>query len=432
MSRVQEKSKNDKAWEILFERFNILDEIHMQGYFEISSTEINKVRESRLMAKFDHYVNLPKIFRDNKLSILPISRSKYKIGYFDIHHKVSYLQDEENRAFSFPEEIESLDYANLYSESSSLNCAFNAGIIDDLAGDKVFHTISGRMSTDKFEFKVKSSIDSSATYDINVDSSQCEIDGGFESQDCLLLVEVKNYSVEDFLVRQLYFPYRLWSSKITKKVIPVLMTYSNDVFSFFLYEFKNELNYNSISLIEQRNYVIAPEQIQSDDIIKVLEIATPISEPDNVPFPQADKFERVIDLLSLLVDRDLTKEDITENYQFNIRQTQYYTDAGRYLGLIDKYSDPTTNEITFCLTKEGKKLFKKRHKAKFLSLIEQILKHQVFYRSFKLALEDGAIPSKDRICQIMVESDLSINATTASRRSSTVRGWIEWIWSQID
>ncbi len=32
----------------------------------------------------------------------------------------------------------------------------------------------------------------------------------------------------------------------------------------------------------------------------------------------------------------MTKEEITTTYDFNPRQTNYYTDAGRYLGIIDK------------------------------------------------------------------------------------------------
>jgi hypothetical protein len=83
-----QKTANDKDWEILFERHKILEEVEKNGFFEIASAQINQERESRLMAKFDHSVNLLDIFRDNDLSILPISRSKYVIGKFATHLKV--------------------------------------------------------------------------------------------------------------------------------------------------------------------------------------------------------------------------------------------------------------------------------------------------------------------------------------------------------
>lgn len=424
------KTKNDLAWEQLFNEHKILEEVARNGFFEIKTNEVNKVRESRLMAKFDHYVNLPKIFKDNNLSILPVSRSKYVIGYFKTHCKVQYSNEVEEIPFELPAEIESIDCSSLYSESAALNCAFNSEIIDDLIHEKTFYTISGRMSTEVFDFNIESSLPRSP-YPIRVENSQCEIDGGFESENYLLLIEAKNYSVDDFLIRQLYYPYRLWSAKVAKKVLPILMTYSNDVFSFFVYEFIEPSNYNSLRLLEQKNYVVAPENIELNDVSNIFDNLTLVPEPDNIPFPQADKFERVVDLLSLLIVRDLTKEEITENYQFDMRQTQYYTDACRYIKLVNKYIDTNTGEMTFCLTEEGRYILTKKHKAKFLLLIKKILQQKVFYDVFKWSISYGEIPSTKAVCEIMSRSDLGINDTTIRRRASTVRSWVDWIWSQI-
>src|SRR6266496_556771 len=46
------RSKNDVAWEILFESHHILESVEKQGFFEISSAAINILREARLMTKF--------------------------------------------------------------------------------------------------------------------------------------------------------------------------------------------------------------------------------------------------------------------------------------------------------------------------------------------------------------------------------------------
>jgi len=428
MSKTK-KTANDKAWEKLFETHKILEEVDKNGCFEIESAQINKQRESRLMAKFDHSVNLPDIFRDNHLSILPISRSKYVIGKFATHLKVEYDNKTELTPFEFPAEIESIDYTNLYSESSALHCAFNIGIIDDLVGEKTAYTVSGRMSTESLDFNIINSI-ANKPYSIKVENSQCEIDAGFESDNYFVLIEAKKYIIKDFLIRQLYYPYRLWSKKITKKVIPVLMTYSNDIFSFFIYEFSNDKDYNSLQLITQKNYTIAPEEIQRSDVDRVFNNIKVIAEPD-VPLPQADKFERVVDLLSLLLERDLTKDDITENYEFDRRQTDYYTNAGLYIGLIENYKDSLTKKVTFCLTSEGRSILHKRHKLKYLDLINKILERQVFYLVFELTLKHGEIPPEDAICKIISENRPDINDTTIKRRYSTVRGWISWIWNQI-
>ncbi|BAY37116.1 hypothetical protein NIES2111_14510 [Nostoc sp. NIES-2111] len=430
LSDKREKSKNDIAWRNLFKKYFILEKISENGFFEIDSASINEFRESRLMAKFDHNANLPKVFKDHQLSILPISRSKYIIGKFDAYLSVTYSDNLEAVAVEFPKGIETIDYTNLYSESSALSCAFNTGIINDLINDEdtFYYTVYGRMSTGKFTFKINSVLDDNR-YNIEVNNSQCEVDAGFESEKYFLLLEAKLYDVDDFLVRQLYYPYRLWSNKIpNKEVVPVLMTYSNssNTFSFFIYRFDNPENYNSIKLVEQKNYIIAPETITHEDVSEIFSKTTIVSEP-NVPFPQANKFERIIDLLTILLDKELTKDEITTNYQFDERQTIYYTDAARYLGLMEKYIDPLTREIIFRLSKEGNSLLKKRYKAKTLSLIEKILCHQVFYQTFEFTIQNGYIPKPNVIQKIMLSCKLNINDTTIKRRSSTVIGWTEWI-----
>ena len=421
--------KNDIAWETLFQRYSILEIIDQQGYFEIEATKINEERESRLMAKFDHSVNLPQIFKDHNLSILPISRSKYIIGCFDAYLNVEYSTDIELIEIKFPSYIESIDYTHLYSESSAISCAFNTEIINDLLGEETFFTVSGRMSSGCFDFKIKNP-SNNQSYPISVINSQCEIDAGFESENYLILIEAKKYQVDNFIIRQLYYPYRLWSQKITKKVIPILMTYSNDIFSFFIYEFQNESDYNSIRLIEQKNYIIAPEEITQQDVSDIFATITLIPEPSK-PFPQANNFERVIDLLSLLVERDLTRDEITENYQFDQRQTEYYTNAGQYLGLVEKYKAVGTGDITFRLTQEAREILSKRQKNKYLSLIRKILEYQVFYTVFELNLSRGKMPSKGEICEIIMSSRAELSKKTPGRRKSTVSNWIDWIFRQI-
>ena len=65
------------------------------------------------------------------------------------------------------------------------------------------------------------------------------------------------------------------------------------------------------------------EEIQIIDINLLLTKIKIIPEPQEIPFPQVDKFDRLIDLISLLLENDLTPNEITENYQFYKRQTNY-------------------------------------------------------------------------------------------------------------
>ena len=72
-------------------------------------------------------------------------------------------------------------------------------------------------------------------------------------------------------------------------------------------------------------------------------------------------FQRVVNLCELLNESELTKDEITSNYDFDPRQTNYYTDAGRYLGLIEKRRE--NGQIIFSLTDEGRRLLKLKYKA---------------------------------------------------------------------
>lgn len=419
-------TKNDVAWEQLFDKYNIVDKINAHGFYEIQSKEINEFRESRLMAKFDHKVNLPSIFRKHKLSILPISRNKYILGNFQTYCDVKYNEEIENIPINFPNNIESINFNDLYSENSAIHCAYVSGIISDIMEDDVTFTLGGRMSTNTFAFNIKSN---NNLFSVKVENSQCEIDAGFESSDKLMLLEAKNFEVEDFLVRQLYYPYRLWQEKVSKKVIPTFMTYSNDIFSFFEYEFTDVNLYNSLKLVKQKNYIIAPEKIELADIFKILNTVKIVEEP-KVPFPQANRFERVVDLLGILYNNDLSKDEITSNYQFAKRQTDYYTNSGIYLNLIKKYKDVERNEIMYTLTDKGRQVMKMRYKNKYLYLVECILEHESFNVALRQYFTTAQPLKKESLCRELMGCyiyNVDKESSTLPRRAESVMAWIDWI-----
>ncbi|MBQ5564702.1 MAG: transcriptional regulator, partial [Clostridia bacterium] len=138
---------NQIAWEKLFERHKILKEIEDKGVCYVSAKQIKKEREPRLMAKFDHTINLPKIFVDNKLSILPITRGDYAIAHFDAYHSFEPLTSEIQQV-TIPPYIQSINSSNIQSEAIALNCAVATGIIADFTGDiDIIPTVSGRMGS---------------------------------------------------------------------------------------------------------------------------------------------------------------------------------------------------------------------------------------------------------------------------------------------
>lgn len=414
----------DQAWKILFDRHDIVNQVEKHGMFRISSSEINTVKEARLMAKFDQSSQLPEVFRDKKLSILPISRGEYIIGSFATHMDVIY-SDIKPLSIKIPD-LQTIDYTNLYSEASALLFAYNSGIISDLMGtSKVNFTVNGRMSSGIFSFSIDNVNNPSKNYSISVQNAQIEIDAGYESPEGFCICEAKNIASPEILIRQLYYPYRLWRSKITKPIIPMFLVFSNDIFHTFTYCFEDENYYNSLKLKEHKAYTFENDEIELSDIIELWRNTKIIPEP-NVTFPQADSFARVVDLLSVLYNGELTRDEVTLNYEFDPRQTNYYISACEYLGLIERAKNIDKERI-YKLSPEAYRIMRQKHKEKLLSLVNRIIERPVFYKVFELAIKYGALPDKKEICRIMTESSLSVNQVTIERRSSTVRSWIEWI-----
>jgi len=419
------KSLNDTAWEELFEKYDILNQIDAHGKFEISSTQIKDFREPRLMAKFDHTVNLPKIFSCNNLAILPISRGDYIISHFNAYHKLE-QDDAPVTRVTLPTYIQSIDASNIPSETIALNCAVAAGIVSDFLQDEdIISTVSGRMGSGIFAFNIANS-KTGLPCRMQVCNSQIEIDAAYEGVRGLALFEAKRDLPEDFLIRQLYYPFRLWEGKITKPVRSLFLVYSNGIYRLYEYTFQDVSNYNSLILVNQKKYSIEDTAIDITDVQIVLRQAIIVQEP-KMPFPQADSFERVINICELLSEHELSRNDITEQYAFNERQTRYYTDAARYLGLLEEREDEETSIYT--LSEEGRRIMNLNFKQRQLAYCNCILSHKVFAEILYKYFETGNMPSTEKVIQIMRHSNLHRikSDTTFDRRSSTIRSWLNWI-----
>ena len=426
MTRNSDLSKNDIAWVRLFEKYGVLEHVKSNGSFEIAAAQINEFREARLMTKFDHRINLPRLFKDNQLTILPVTRGSYVISEFEAYHDFTPLGEVEVSRASLPEHITSIDYENITSEAAAINCAFASGILADFLDDEeLLPTVSGRMSSEVFSFQIRNSR-LNAPMSIDVANSQVEIDGGYEGIRQLALVEAKNFVADDFLVRQLYYPYRLWTGKISKKITPVFLVYSNMIYHLYEYQFISPCNYNSLVLVKHKHYSLEPVDITLDAIINILHRAVLVPEPA-IPFPQADSFERVINLCELLNQGEKTQEDISHNYAFDPRQADYYANAARYLGLVTK--EENGDEVSFSLTAEGRRVLNLRYKDRQLGLANAILRHKAFNGVLNLHLQHGEMPPRHVIVAVMRECNLyRVEAeSTYYRRAATVASWINWI-----
>lgn len=137
------------------------------------------------------------------------------------------------------------------SEMQHIDFAYASSLIRTFMGDATLVlTIRGRKYTPKFEFNVGSQR-------LEVSSVQTEVDAGYEGKNKIVLVEAKNSSTNNTIIRQLYYPFRQWQHYTDKKVFTLFFEKSKgNVYSIWQFEFKNKNNYNSIALIKSERFKI--------------------------------------------------------------------------------------------------------------------------------------------------------------------------------
>jgi len=383
------------------------------------------------MAKFDHKDSLPDIFKKNKLAILPTSRREYVISHFNAWHEIENPSQSCSIVQPLPEHIKSLHANSIRSETNAINYAYAAGIIHSFMGDDlVLPTVSGRMGSGEFDFTIQNK-KTNSDQKISVRRAQIEIDAAYEGTESMLVIEAKNnINISDFIIRQLYYPYRCWQSRLNKTVRPVFMTYSNGVFTLREYKFKNPLHYNSLVLEKHMAYSLERTGIQEKDLRRITE-KSKIVRDSEINFPQADRFERVINLCELLHQQEMSRDEVTDNYDFAPRQTNYYTDAAIYLGLVEKRTHQQT--VSYHLTQLGHKILRANHRDRQLAYCKCILSHQVFNILMKNCLDSSSPPTKQEIVAIMKSNNISgvHSESTYQRRATTVKSWLDWMMGLI-
>ena len=411
--------KNDAAWEKAFEDLNILDEIEKNGILEVGAKQLIKYREPRLMCKADTSGQRPEIFQKNHLNILPNTRGSYIIGRFDNFTNLSINDHIPIETIHIPNYIRTFDKFAITSESNALNVAYISGVFDEIVGNNTFKflpTISGRLGTGEFDFLIDG-------YKVNVKNSQMEIDASFENDNSVVLIEAKNRIPIDFNIRQLYYPYQYYHSLVrNKKIYPIFMTYSNSIYQFHVYEFKEAMDMKSIRKIGQKNFIINKSlNLSNKELMKIYKSVLPEDDLLNIPFPQADSITRIMAILDAF-DKDKTNDELSEEMGLVTRQGQYYMRAMEYLGLVEKYDNNSR------LTSFGKTVKAEEDiYLKNILLIKSILKKRIFRDAFIEYLLYEEI-NKNKTVRKLMEL-YKINDTTAQRRFNTIKSWIEWIFS---
>jgi hypothetical protein len=435
MSRVRVRRGNS-IWDELDEKYGLLDQVNKQGLAEISAAQIKALRgeEARLLTKYDTRDDLPDFFRRNNLAILPTNRGSYALGRFDLYEDIP--QDSPQVEVFKPRVYpDALKVKAISSEAAAVNLLYSSGLLEEFAGESgLLPAVSGRMSAGHFEYEI-ADISGGSNYSMKASAPQIEIDAGFEGNNSLILIEAKKDRLNSFNVRQVYFPFIAWQSVMHKKVRNIFFIHKGDEFELLEYEFKNTTFLGQLSLVAHKKFVLSSYTLSPKEIVSLSN--SKVYEKDYLdlaPYPQADSVNKLFELVTFLEIEDRQKQAIADKFGFNTRQSDYYCNALKLLGLAER-----SGRGVWTLSAEGFDFASKSSHAQHVEMAMRMLRVPALRRFcqdvggqlgtnieklIQYIEDDFLHPS---VLKRKAKTDSDQIAKTVGRRQQTVISWCAWL-----
>lgn len=399
--------KTDTAWEKIFEvkKFDTSKNIHF-----ITAKEIGEIAgEARIIAKFDHSKHLPPILKNNGYFILPVKNGKYAIvrgnGFHELEEQIEVTEVKSKLTF----QIQTAGRGS--SEMQYLDYAYYSGAIEELLkSGALYQSIRGREFSKQFSFRVEN-------ITLDVSSVQIEVDSGLEGEKDLILMEAKIGKPEDFIIRQLFYPYKNYlTHNLNKKITPIFFTFEPDtsLYNFWVYSFTDNDDYNSIQLENQFRIRIKPISE-----IGLKEISDEnIKEKVIIP-PQADDFGKVIELIFKVQEGVNHYQTVAEHFGFTERQSSYYRQAAEALGLVGSKNGK------YYLTDIGKHFTKLSTVDRSIFISNHLRKFTLIKKALEILNQNGQLTRED--LEKIVAENSSLSGSTIPRRAQTLYSWLSWV-----
>lgn len=395
-------------WDRIFTAKNL--DVSRDLHF-ITADEIKAITgaEPRILAKMDSSSALPPVFKRNGYFLLPVKNGEYAIvrgeGFHRLEATVAPIDHTSRIKFHLT------TAARGKSEMQYLDYSFNAGALEAAVGiSPLYQSIRGREYSRQFKFFVNKTL-------LNVSSIQLEVDSGLEGEDSIVLLEAKMDIPEDFIIRQLFYPYnhfRLVSPK--KRIVPVFFTYSpkGQMYKFWIYGFTDPENYNSIQLKETKAITISTAQEISLADIK----PTGMVKYKHL-IPQANDLNKVVELTFKVSEGINNYKDVAEYFGFDERQSSYYREAAEAVGLATreggKYSLTETGKLLISLPVEKRNLF----------VVGLVSDFDLVKLSLDLLRKSGRLARTD--IETLIGENSRLSGSTVPRRAGSLVAWLRWI-----
>ncbi len=401
---AKSKVSTNNSWKHIFDRYRLLDKIKKDGYVDITADEIKVVdgKEARLMTKVDFRENLPTIMMDEGLSILAIKNGLYRIAkndpFVDIEEKITTkIQDIEA-----PKDIISIDPFNIKSESGALDIAYIAKMCEKTFEEESSLSIRGRLRG-QLDFNIDST-------PYHIDGVQIEVDGGYEGKRNIHLIEAKIGFRNNINIRQLLYPQLYWEKELKKaKSIKSYIFYlHNDIFRFIPYVYDGKIGYADHSEEKAFRFIEPTTSFSIYDIqINENNIDT------NVPFPQADKFEKVQEMLFVISKNEndcIAKYELNLEFDIVSRQIDYYFNVLKWLKICKE------KDGCLILTPKGKEIVQLPFRRRVEELAKIVFSEPIANRYLH----------NEQINQQLYSRYNMNSQSTQKRRLQTINAWIEY------
>jgi hypothetical protein len=399
---ISKKIRKTEKWSEIIIKAN-LDLNKSLNYIKAKDIKEISGEEPRLMAKIDSPNELPSIFKENNLIILPISRSEYVLAKGKGFHTI----EEDYKKPSIHYSYIPID-GSVKSESYYLDYAFSCGLISRISNYSypLFPTKRGRRTT-SFKFKLNNN-------EIFVNRAQIEVDGQYENEKEILIFEAKIRAIKSFNIRQLYYPFRDLQVKKDVRIFFFTVDIKNLIFKFWEYTFHPTYDFEAIKYVNFYCFKLKIKK-KGKGIVNV----TP--KPEKINIPQADDLEKIFLIVEKVNQGFDDSRKISNVLEFVKRQSSYYRHAGELLGIIklneNKYEVTPLGEEYLKLNSEERKNFVCK------LILEFPIINEIFYSVISNKVKEF---KKDDIINLITKKS-NLHGSTILRRTRTIISWFIWL-----
>lgn len=423
---MPDRLRNDQ-WRRLFSAFRVLETIRTDETAIITAAQINSMAggiqgyAARNMCKVDSRPELPDVMAENGLALLAVSNGAYCISHFDPFVEIPAPRTTSYVEKPAPEGFISLASGTGAGESKYLDTAMYAGMLQDVFGEEVFLTLRGRRrgTGSHFAFELDG-----RPFDVR--GVQIEVDGGYEGQHSLHLVEAKIGNPGSVSIRQVLYPVLYWRGIAAeaarslhgsrqKPVLSYVLLYDEPLYRVVPIDCDGTLARADVS--RERIFTLSdPRQLS------LLEI--PVDPrgrlfDHDTPFPQADDFNKVLTMLSLIGScRMQTKADLFDQLGVVSRQVDYYLNTLLWMKLCTIVRTPDSGRVIE-LTQKGTRVCKMSRIGRLQEMANIIFSEPVSHAAFHGTDVERSYANLPMYWQ-------RLSGETRHRRAGTMQSWIRY------